>query len=314
MAIANDTRPQANRVNSEVSMILQLQVRKMLLLVFGLIHCTFNRLQRCRHLHLMHPVDCCYEMHVLETDSSWLISSGRTRDNLSFVHWGFSKSFYQEGDALEVDLPAIKYQYCLLPKHGKHNCHKQMLGEAPAIWYIMTRLFNCSNCWRFSARIWTLKLYDRARKFPKKKMGLPRRKGCLKWKIGSFLPNKVDIFCTILGGPPPWGSQDLFSGAATISWSHAAKESGWCGHANPLQRHDFFLSWRDEIFLGRTYCTQFVWEEYTKTFAICLRQFWVVFPLILLCAFYFIFHDSWLVGKWCCQLQLAGSIELCFFE
>ena len=27
------------------------------------------------------------EMHVLETDGSWLISSGRTRDNLSFVHW-----------------------------------------------------------------------------------------------------------------------------------------------------------------------------------------------------------------------------------
>lgn len=95
---------------------------------------------------------------------------------MSFVHWGFSKSFDQEADALEVDLPAIKYQYCVLPKHGKHNCHKQMLGEAPAIWYIMTRLFNCSTCWRFSARIWTLKLYDCARKFQKKKDGTPKER------------------------------------------------------------------------------------------------------------------------------------------
>lgn len=46
------------------------------------------QLQVCKmllHQHLMHPVGCCYEMHVLETDSSWLISSGRSRDNLSFV-------------------------------------------------------------------------------------------------------------------------------------------------------------------------------------------------------------------------------------
>ena len=152
----------------------------------------------------------------------------------------------------------------------------------------------------------------------KKKKGLPRRKGCLKWKIGgSFLPNKVDIFAPFWGSgrwPPPWGSQDLFSGAATISWSHAAKESGWCGHANPLQRRAFFCLGGMKIFLEEHTVPNLFGRNMQKALAICLRQFWVVFPLILLCAFYFIFHDSWLVGKWCCQLQLAGSIELCFFE
>ena len=66
--------------------------------------------------------------------------------------------------------------------------------------------------------------------------------------------------------------------------------------------------WNGDEITMNNYCTQFDWEDYIKILAICLREFWVVLPLILL--FVFLFHIPWFLIDWKIMLTAtAGWVQ-----
>ena len=124
----------------------------------------------------------------------------------------------------------------------------------------------------------------------------------------------VEVFC-----PTKWTSLHHFGGAVAGRRLEEAKTFSvelrpYHDPMLPKSRDDVdmrilykgapFLSWRDEIFLGRTYCTQFVWEEYAKSTCNLFETILSGFPFDF--AVCFLFHISWFLIGW--KMMLPATV------